>query len=586
MIMNHALSPLVRQLRDIVGRRHVLTATSAKRDYLTGYRYGQGEALAVVRPGSLPELWKVAEACTRAGAIIIMQAANTGLTGGSTPDGAYDRDVVVIATMRLRRIHVLDEARQVVCLPGATLDALARKLAPYGREPHSEIGSSCLGASVTGGVCNNSGGALVRRGPAYTEAALYARVKATGELELVNGLGIDLGNAPEEMLDRLERGAFHADGPVPQGVACSARDYVSQVARVDAPTPARYNANPDYLHSASGSAGRLIVFALRLDTFPEVPDVHIVHVATDSAEDLTKLRRQMLAHEACVPVSAEYLSREMFQLAERYGKDTFLAVKLLGTQRLPLLFGLKRWVDGLAGRFGAGGAAVSDRLLQGAAGLMPAHLPRDTRDTGRRYAHHLLLKLEAGQVGFVEDMLAAGFADREISVRKYAPGEGGGLFLHRFAAAGAAIRYATLNRDRLGELVALDVALPRNAAVWTVLVPEALKDQVAGEFLYGHFFCHVFHLDLVLKHGADAGAFKQAILQAFEARGAECPAEHNVGHLYAAKPALRDFYRELDPTNSLNPGIGRTSRAQDWEPAEEGDQRKSDQDTVLDISRG
>jgi len=562
MIMN-SVSSLTRQLREIVGRQHVLVTAAAKKSYVTGYRYGQGEALAVVRPGSLTELWRVAQACVNAGVIIIMQAANTGLTGGSTPEGAYDRDVVVIATMRLRRIHLLDDGKQVVCLPGATLDELQRELAPYGREPHSEIGSSCLGASVTGGVCNNSGGALVRRGPAYTEAALYARVTASGELELVNELGIDLGTRPDDVLDRLEQGAFSTEVAL-QARACSARGYVSEVARVDEPTPARFNANPAYLHHASGSAGRLIVFALRLDTFPEPKDVRIFHIATDSAEDLTKLRRKMLANEACVPISGEYLSREMFRLAETYGKDTFLAVKLLGTRRLPMLFGFKRWVDRLAGMFGAGGVAASDNLLQWTAAMAPRHLARESAEAGRRYAHHLLLKLDADQVSFVEGILAGDLGGREVYSRQYEPGDGTGLFLHRFAAAGAVIRYATLNRKRLGDFMALDVALPRNATDWTALVPEALKDMVAGEFLYGHFFCHVFHLDLVLKRGTDAEAFKHAILEAFEVRGAECPAEHNVGHLYAAKPALRDFYRALDPTNSLNPGIGQTPRTHNW----------------------
>ena len=50
-----------------------------------------------------------------------------------------------------------------------------------------------------------------------------------------------------------------------------------------------------------------------------------------------------------------------------------------------------------------------------------------------------------------------------------------------------------------------------------------------------------------------------------DARRAEYPAEHNVGHLYVAKPALADFYRQLDPSNSLNPGIGHTARGKNWE---------------------
>ncbi len=53
---------------------------------------------------------------------------------------------------------------------------------------------------------------------------------------------------------------------------------------------------------------------------------------------------------------------------------------------------------------------------------------------------------------------------------------------------------------------------------------------------------------------------KSRMLELLDKRGAEYPAEHNVGHIYEAKPALAEFYRELDPTNSFNPGIGKTSK--------------------------
>jgi len=49
-----------------------------------------------------------------------------------------------------------------------------------------------------------------------------------------------------------------------------------------------------------------------------------------------------------------------------------------------------------------------------------------------------------------------------------------------------------------------------------------------------------------------------------DARGAEYPAEHNVGHLYPAKPALAAFYQQLDPSNTFNPGIGQTPRTRHW----------------------
>jgi len=51
-----------------------------------------------------------------------------------------------------------------------------------------------MGASVFGGICNNSGGALIHRGPAYTQMALFARIDDTGEVQFVNYLGVRLGN--------------------------------------------------------------------------------------------------------------------------------------------------------------------------------------------------------------------------------------------------------------------------------------------------------------------------------------------------------------------------------------------------------
>ncbi|MEB5404423.1 FAD-binding protein, partial [Pseudomonas aeruginosa] len=149
-----------------------------------------GDALAVVIPGSLLELWKVLSACVEADKIILMQASNTGLTEGSTPNGNdYDREIVIISTLRLDSLHVLDEGKQVLAYPGTTLYSLERALKPFGREPHSVIGSSCIGASVIGGICNNSGGSLVQRGPAYTEMSLFARIDEQGRLQLVNHLG-------------------------------------------------------------------------------------------------------------------------------------------------------------------------------------------------------------------------------------------------------------------------------------------------------------------------------------------------------------------------------------------------------------
>jgi D-lactate dehydrogenase len=81
---------------------------------------------------------------------------------------------------------------------------------------------------------------------------------------------------------------------------------------------------------------------------------------------------------------------------------------------------------------------------------------------------------------------------------------------------------------------------------------------------YGHFFCHVFHLGYLVRRAADVETVRESLKQWLDGRGARYPAEHNAGHLYRAPPELVEFYRGLDPTNSLNPGIGLTSARSDW----------------------
>jgi D-lactate dehydrogenase (quinone) len=262
-------SLFIDQLKSIVGTRHVLTKRDSTLRYRMGFRFGNGPALAVVRPGNLVEQWRVLKACATSNRIMIMQAANTGLTGGSTPDGSdYDRDIVIISTLRIGKIRLINEGRQAICYSGATLFQLEKVLKPLGREPHSVIGSSCIGASVVGGICNNSGGSLIRRGPAYTQFALFARVGDTGTVGLVNHLGVNLGSDPESMLNILDRDAFtESDIEYNSNRIASDLDYAQHVRDFMANTPARFNADPKRLYEASGSAGKIMIFAVRVDTF-------------------------------------------------------------------------------------------------------------------------------------------------------------------------------------------------------------------------------------------------------------------------------------------------------------------------------
>ncbi|MGO4701015.1 D-lactate dehydrogenase [Dyella sp. 2RAB6] len=557
------LSPeaLLASLRAIVGARHVLTGDTKTRRYRQGYRFGGGRVLAVVRPGSLVQQWRALAACVDARAIVISQASNTGLTGGSTPDGDdYDRDVVIISTTRIRRVHLIRDGRQVVCLGGATLDQLERALKPLGREPHSVIGSSCIGASVLGGICNNSGGALVQRGPAYTEMAIFAAVDAAGALRLVNHLGIELGGAPEEILSRIEAGAF-GNADIQAGAAASDHAYATHVHAIDAATPARFNADPRRLFEASGCAGKIMVFAVRLDTFAVEQGAKVFYIGSNDTAALTELRRHILANFEQLPIAAEYMHRDAFDIARRYGKDLFLAIDWLGTERMPLLFNLKTRCDAWFDRFGFLPVHMADRALQWISERLPDHLPQRLGTYRDRYEHHLLLKVPAKGIDEARRFLSEHFANADGAYFECTEQEGHKAFLHRFAAASAAVRYRALHPHEVEDIVALDIALRRNDRDWFERLPAHIEASIRLKLYYGHFLCHVFHQDYLVAKGHDCAALEQQMLELLDQRGAEYPAEHNVGHLYKAKPALAGFYAQLDPCNCFNPGIGGTAKS-------------------------
>ena len=122
-------SKLVQDLKAITGDKYVLTSEWSKQPYCKGWRYGSGEAFAVAKPGTLIEIWKILQICVDANIIVIMQAANTGLTGGSTPNGKdYDRPILIINTMRINKIQIINEGKQIIGFSGSTLFGLENKL--------------------------------------------------------------------------------------------------------------------------------------------------------------------------------------------------------------------------------------------------------------------------------------------------------------------------------------------------------------------------------------------------------------------------------------------------------------------------
>ena len=557
---------LLERLRSIVGDRYLITRSDKQTPYCTGWRFGSGSAVAVVKPATLVELWESLVACVEHDIIVVMQAANTGLTGGSTPSGDdYDRDVVVINTMRISRIHIINDGNQIIGLAGSTLFGLEKKLAPHGREPHSVIGSSCIGASIVGGICNNSGGALVQRGPAYTEMSLFAQIGESGQLELVNELGIELGDTPVEILKNLESHCFaESDVNFPDKLA-SDNEYNQRVREVDSPVPARFNADGRRLHEASGCAGKVAVFAVRLDTFPIPEAKQIFYVGSNDPDVFEKIRRDVLSTFEHLPISGEYIHRDCYDATKKYGKDSFLVIDKLGSEFIPKLFAMRRWADRMAKKVWFMPDKFTDLLMQGLSKCWPNHLPRRMEEFRDRYEHHWIIEMGDGGIAEARNYFDQLFTSADGSYFECTDREGQQALLHRFVAGSTIGRLHALNRKKFGDMMTMDIAFPRNEQKWFEELPDDINDLLEIKLYYGHLFCHVLHQNYIVKKGVDAKALKARLLETYDARGAEYPAEHNVGHEYHANETLRGFYRSLDPTNSFNAGIGKTSKRKNWE---------------------
>ena len=558
-------SDFISDLKSVTGDKYILTTEWSKEHYCNGWRYGSGEALAVAKPATLLEIWKILQLCVSADVIVIMQAANTGLTGGSTPDGNdYDRPIVIINTMRVNSIQIINEGKQIIGFSGSTLFGLENKLAPYGREPHSVIGSSCIGASIVGGVCNNSGGALVKRGPAYTELSIYAQINTNGDLVLVNDIGIDLGDSPTEILTNLQTHNYNKDNILFSDKLASDNEYQERVRDVEASTPARYNADGRRLHGASGCAGKIAVFAVRLDTYPIPKRQQVFYVGTNSSYVLGKIRKEILSKFKHLPTSGEYVHRDCYDAAKKYSKDTFIAIDKMGPSFIPKLFEIKRKVDRLSDKFIFLPDKFSDKLMQFISNFWPNHLPKRMEQFRDKYEHHWIIEMSDEGIDEAKIYFDKFFTKNEGSFFECTKKEAKKAILHRFVAASALNRYHAINSSKTGEMMSMDIAFPRNEKDWFEKLPPEIDDLIELKLYYGHLFCHVLHQNYIVKKGVDTKLLKEKLLKSFDARGAEYPAEHNVGHEYFAKPSLSNFYKKLDPTNGFNPGIGKTSKYKNW----------------------
>src|SRR5688572_4316482 len=103
------MTPLERELGDIVGTRYLLTRKSELLAYtsdgLPGYR--QQPALAVM-PGTRDEVIAVIRLLAKHGISFVARGAGTGLSGGALSDGT-----VLVGLHRLRRVIEIDPVNRL-----------------------------------------------------------------------------------------------------------------------------------------------------------------------------------------------------------------------------------------------------------------------------------------------------------------------------------------------------------------------------------------------------------------------------------------------------------------------------------------
>ena len=202
--------------------------------------------------------------------------------------------------------------------------------------------------------------------------------------------------------------------------------------------------------------------------------------------------------------------------------------------------------------------------MQFLSNFWPNHLPKNMEVFRDLYEHHWIIEMSDDGINEAKEYFNNFFKDKKGDYFLCNNKEGKKAMLHRYVSASAIGRYHNINKSKHGEMLSLDIAFPRNEKNWFEKLSPEIDELLEMKLYYGHLFCHVQHLNYIVKKGVDGEALKEKLLNTYKERGAEYPAEHNVGHEYSANPTLLKFYKELDPTNFFNPGIGKTSKLKNW----------------------
>jgi FAD/FMN-containing dehydrogenase len=141
-------------LRAMLGADAVLTEAGDLVKYESGWRYGQGKARLVVRPGTTADISRLMAYCHAGGIRVMPQGANTGLVGASNPDASGE--MLVLSLERLtKRLEIDPINRTVVVDGGVLLSSLNAALVAHGLMFPIDLGAD---PTIGGMIATNTGG--------------------------------------------------------------------------------------------------------------------------------------------------------------------------------------------------------------------------------------------------------------------------------------------------------------------------------------------------------------------------------------------------------------------------------------------
>jgi len=425
---------LIQKFQSIVASSNVLNGSienSTTAAYLKGQRLGSGTALAIVRPTTLAQIPQIVQAAIDANCTILVQGANTGLTGSSVPNNnaAVDerlRPTVVISMKNLTSIRPVDDGAKVLCYAGVGLGSLQSYVETNvpGRMSHSVLGSTFLNPTTAAGVAFGSGGTQIRKGPSTTERALYLKVADDGHgrpiVKLVNTLGI-------QKLDENEGESSHynkEDGTNKNNTKKQFGDGGTVLDKLDAMTPRRnithenlqsnttYGKHPAHDHDYSKSLckfndevtrynadtkglecnrseGKVLILATVHDTFPKPSSSKSYWLSFDELDTAIQFKEHVaLTDPNQLPESIEYMDRGAFNVIDRAGRFMGHFIKYFGTTS-PLVrqgWDIKVKIEAIPGM-----EKMPDQIQYLINNLLPPVVPKSIMELSKKYGHHILI---------------------------------------------------------------------------------------------------------------------------------------------------------------------------------------------------